>query len=59
MPMFDTGFFEWYINFVVEPLRPITSILCNNWGIEALWCMAAYDYAVKVLGYIKHTKTYI
>ena len=51
MPIFDAGFFEWYIRYVISPSDEITQVLCNNWGIEALWCIAALDYAKTSIGY--------
>ena len=51
MPVFDARFFEWYVRYVVAPLDNVTRVLCNNWGVEALWCMAGLDYAKTFLGY--------
>jgi len=49
MPVFDSGFFSWYVEYVIKPLSPLTGLMCNNWGVEAAWCMAALDYARRVL----------
>lgn len=38
MPIFETIFFSWYLNYVIFPLQNVTTILRSNWGIESLWC---------------------
>ena len=55
MPIFESGFFEWFITYVIIPSNAFSEILCNNWGAEHLWCMAALEYAVKRLGYDEDT----
>lgn len=51
MPIFDSVFFEWFITYVIMPSNILSAALCNNWGAEHIWCMAALDYAVRRLGY--------
>jgi hypothetical protein len=51
MPMFDASFLEWFIEFVIVPLKRPRAVLCNDWGMEASWCMAAFHYARNVLHY--------
>ena len=45
MPLFVTDFYEWYMEYIVEPWLPVSLEFEATWGFDTTWCGAAADFA--------------
>jgi hypothetical protein len=45
MPLFDTSYFEWYIQYILEPLTPAIKYYDTVWGLDEMFCKSAGYYA--------------
>lgn len=46
IPIFNTDFFEWYVDYMVKPWLPVALIMEGTWGFDTTWCGAAEDYVM-------------
>eukprot|EP01041_Mallomonas_annulata_P003812 gene3812-7585_t len=56
-PLLDATFFDWYIRYVVMPMRRVVEILGTDWGNDHTWCQASSDFSHEAYGTPRNTKT--
>lgn len=49
IPVFHSEFLKWLIEFVMGPARVFFRKTQSSWGIDNIWCSAAYQYAKEIL----------
>lgn len=50
-PLINSIFFQWLIEYVLPPTLPLALETGSDWGVDILWCYAAFSYAKHILGY--------
>lgn len=43
-PLMDSRFFEWFLTWVLEPMRGLYRNLQSDWGMDQSWCHAAKEF---------------
>eukprot|EP01040_Poterioochromonas_malhamensis_P007718 gene7718-8336_t len=50
-PFLDALFFEWFLRSIIIPAQSSIRATESAWGVDCVWCTAAYYFAKDVLGY--------
>jgi hypothetical protein len=50
-PVLHSLFFQFFIQYVIDLTKEVVVLTSSDWGTDATWCGAAYDFAKEILQY--------